>query len=79
MGSRKVIVPKTSRPTTSTPDPTPAQDPNPTPTWLSCHYCSRFFISNLNVRLQRSESHPIVHVDDFLLYVPPPPLPPSES
>ncbi|XP_019081044.1 uncharacterized protein LOC109124009 [Vitis vinifera] len=29
--------------------------------------------------LQRSESHPIVHVDDFLLYVPPPPLPPSES
>ncbi|RVW32313.1 uncharacterized protein LOC109124008 isoform X1 [Vitis vinifera] len=32
-----------------------------------------------HMQLQRSESHPIVHVDDFLLYVPPPPLPPSES
>ncbi|KAL6322337.1 hypothetical protein AAG906_007890 [Vitis piasezkii] len=40
-----------SGPTTSTPDPTPAQDPNPTPTWLSCRFCSRFFISNLNVRV----------------------------
>ncbi|RVW84459.1 hypothetical protein CK203_041287 [Vitis vinifera] len=37
----------------------------------------KFSISHM--QLQRSESHPIVHVDDFLLYVPPPPLPPSES
>ncbi|KAL6322341.1 hypothetical protein AAG906_007894 [Vitis piasezkii] len=69
MGSRKVIVPKTSRPTTSTPDRTPAQDPNPTPTWLSCHYCSRFFISNLNVRgvvVQAREPNTSYYVADYI-------------
>ncbi|KAL6322402.1 hypothetical protein AAG906_007956 [Vitis piasezkii] len=65
----KVIVPKTSRSTTSTQDPTPAQDPNPTSTWLSCHYCSRFFISNLNVRgvvVQAREPNTSYYVADYM-------------